>query len=121
MVRLPVYFPGPHSFVLTIPVVLVREWKGDALLSWRTLRKFGFNFQLDKKTFLPKKVIFHKYGVKIPLKEGDEEDILVARGIGKSVKNAITEKQLDALRDQVTCSRRIPRMKTRVLSPGKHA
>ena len=77
MVRLPIQFP---SLTLMVPVVLVREWKGDALLSWRTLRKFRFNFKLDKKTYLPTDVLFKRYGVKIPLQEAEGEEVLLETG-----------------------------------------
>ena len=81
LIRVPIYFPGPPALTLLIPGVLVREWKGDLFLSWRTLMKVGFNFKFDKD-IKPTHVLFHKYNVEIPLKNEHNVNIKAAKILG---------------------------------------
>ena len=77
LIRVPLRFkgnPGQPDVEINLAVVLVREWIGDPLLSWRTLRRMGFTYRMNSDD-TPVAACFRKLGVEVPLLESEGPDI----------------------------------------------
>jgi hypothetical protein len=100
LIRVPLRFKGNPDVDISLAVVLVRQWKGDLLLSWQTLRRMGFTFRLDGDD-TPVAACFKRLGVEVPLQEGDGPNTRIAREIGTRVDKAIYEREVGLIQDQV--------------------
>ena len=103
LIRVPLRFRGSagHPDVdLNLAVVLVREWKGDLLLSWRTLRRIGFNFRMNAQD-IPIAACFRRLGVEVPLLESENPEVRMAREVGKRVNRAIYDREVALIKNQV--------------------
>jgi hypothetical protein len=98
LIRVPLRFNGNPDVDISLAVVLVRQWKGDLLLSWQTLRRMGFTFRLDGDD-TPVAACFRRLGVEVPLQEGDGPNTRIAREIGTRVDKAIYEREVGLIQD----------------------